>query len=198
MIVLIIMENQIKEIIHEINVRHREINDYFDKVNNLYITPKTHNDEHFQKLSEVLFKNNINLNITDLLSHEQIELEKNKLVFNHYTPSEKDKTNDISEFLVFVNDFFNQYHPYFGKYFEDHEWTFHDKSSTKYQLNDDEFIFDNSINIYYKHQEENTNYLNNMKRIFKAKAGDNIKVKINYFEDSDNELIWTSVVVKSI
>ena len=59
MIVLIIMENQIKEIMHEINVRHREINDYFDKVNNLYITPKSHNDEHFENLSKILFNKNI-------------------------------------------------------------------------------------------------------------------------------------------
>ncbi len=196
MIVLIIMENQIKEIMHEINVRHREINDYFDKVNNLYITPKSHNDEHFENLSKILFNKNINLILTDLFTHEQIELEKKKLAFNYYTPSENEKVNDISEFLVFINDFFLNYHPYFGKYFEDHEWTFHDNSSTKYELGNDEYIFDNSININYKHHEDNINYLNNMKRILKAKAGTNIKVKTNYFEDSENGLVWISVVVK--
>jgi hypothetical protein len=36
------------------------------------------------------------------------------------------------------------------KYFEDIEWSIYDKSSSKYELKDNEFIFENSININNK------------------------------------------------
>ena len=123
----------------------------------------------------------------DYLKHELFLLD-----LEHNIP---DKQNNITkdEFINYVHQLFNYYHnPLFGNLFEDNVWKFHDKTSTKYPLKDNEIIFENSISLVDEFSEENEKVDDYIRLIRKHlnKLSDNIKVSDKIIEDNHNEISW--------
>ncbi len=85
-----------------------------------------------------------------------------------------------------------------GQLFED-EWVMYsgNKSQTKYELNKNEVIFDNSINLVYRKDINTINYIRKLQDLFQEVTKESkYKVSLKMIEDEKHHIIIVAFMVK--
>lgn len=120
------------------------------------------------------------------------ELLKYELLF--FEPNEK--INDLQKLANFIQEAFNKFTWTTGGYnLDDNYWNLHFKDSKKYEINDNQFIIDNSFNQYYKYDTELFDFLQLLKKYFN-RISSNFSISLKYLYDS-NRVIWTTFICTS-
>lgn len=115
-----------------------------------------------------------------------------KYEFRNYIPSSSNRNiNEMNDYIVFL---LNKYHQQVGKNkLEDDEWIKHTHKSTKYELSNNELIFENSILYKNKYCRKTDYFLSTLTNIMRNYAS-NFKTKFFYLSDQNPDILW--VVIK--
>lgn len=107
--------------------------------------------------------------------------------------------NSLSELKKYINNLFNKYNKLINHITED-KWTLYNQfNQTKYELNINEFVIDNSISLINKNDENLIFFLNHVLRIAElASSTINYKVHTRFYDDDTHEICWLIFVFEPI
>lgn len=143
--------------------------------------------------------------------HNMNEIEKKRICSKIISPFDLDrillqyeldtlcfpeKITDTLKLISIMNDLLKRYHHKVGGYqFEDNVWRLYTPTSKqkKYDLMPNEYIFDNSINIYNVEDAECHKFVDLLVGLFN-RLSDNHKIHYKYIEDKYEDIYW--VVIK--
>lgn len=152
---------------------------------NLYKINKTFDKQYENKeLSKELF-NNYNLLIRDekfnylknIIDDRTIDNLLLNFILYNYHPTETDN------FIVNAKQILFKFNKTLN-FIEDEEWRLYNFPSERYELDENEFIFENSISYFYKN-EIFISKIEQLNRILNE-LSNNITVKYNFLKDNDN------------
>jgi hypothetical protein len=148
-----------------------------------------------------MFKEN-NKDYTEYFSNtNKFDYYQAKFELEFYNPD--DKINIFNDLIDYTRNILKHYHPILGvdnnlntfhSKFEDNEWTEYSYPNTKYELKEAEFIFENSISIANKDNEDVIFFLKHIKRILKLST--DIPIKLRVIRDDKYDMIWVLIVIK--
>lgn len=159
---------------------------YEETENNKFINLK--NDDYINKISnlEDLSKDEKITIYKNIINEKYIDNELLKYLFTYYEP------NKVEGFVNIINEckyIINKFHKKAGGFlFEDIQWNLHTKDDYKYELRDNEFIFDNSVNCDFD-EYENKNFFISLVKIIKN-ISPNLIIEKRYHHDEKNNVEW--------
>lgn len=176
--------------------------DKISKYNNLHIIETAnfqenlnnnfydHIFENFDKMDEIELRKIVHkfLSYRDI---KKIILESE--FFNHRLSDNSSKIIDLNEFEKISLKIFNRYKLLFSEFFiEDSEWTLYKESTSKYTLQSNEILFENTIDLIDIDNEETLNFLDML--IFKFNSiSSNIKTKYHIKKDKHAKIAYILV-----
>lgn len=133
----------------------------------------------------------------ELLKIIKTESEINNYLLTHefYNLTPGKKTNSFNELVKIIQDNLNKYtHKAGGFVLEDHEWGCHLADSSKYELLNNEAIFDNSILRKHRYDYELNKYLCQIIKIVSSMTT-NYVVSYNFIDDVQG-LTWVVIYLR--
>jgi hypothetical protein len=125
-----------------------------------------------------------------------------KFELENYEPTHK--INDFNSLIIHFRNILKHYSPIlaydnnnqtFHSKFEDLNWTEFNKDNSKYEIFDNEFIFENSISYSNKDNDDVIFFLKNIKRIFKLST--DLTVRLRLVPDDKYNIIWIIFFIKA-
>jgi len=128
----------------------------------------------------------------------KLDSELLKFEMTHYRIKPEDKTDDFNLFIEKAESILNRYTWKAGGFlYEDNEWTRYDKNKIKYELYDNEVIFDNSLKLKLKNDIETYKFTKQLINIIKQ-VSDKYSVKLKTIKDYDFDTCWVIIMIKKI
>lgn len=146
--------------------------------------------------------------------HNMGEIEKKKLCNRIISPFDLDKIllqyeadtlhfskkiQNTSELISVIDDLLKRYHHKIGGYqFEDNIWRLHTASGQKkYDLKENEYIFDNSISAFHVEDAECHKFVDFLVELFN-RLSDNHKIHYKYIEDKYENIYWVIIKISAL
>lgn len=180
---------------NEIKIREDNINKYIAKskfFNNLTNSTKT-------KINYKLVNSNDDSNLSRFLCNKLMSNYNLTILENDFKYENEKHINNLGSIVNFMKYIFARYHNKIGgQYFED-DWIMYSGNSkqSKYELKDNEYIFDNSINLIYRKDSSTINYIKKLHDLFQEVTKDSkYKVSLKMMEDEKHNIIMVIFMVK--
>jgi hypothetical protein len=106
---------------------------------------------------------------------------------------------DYKSIINFMRYIFARYHNKIGGNLFEDDWVMYkyEKNQTKYELNKNEIIFDNSINTVYRKDINTINYIKRLQDLFQKVTKDsNYKISLKMIEDEKHNIIVVAFMLK--
>lgn len=128
------------------------------------------------------------INVYKKISNEtKINYELLKFELLHYEPTHK--IESFEPLIKEIKHLLTRYHWRAGGFLlEDNCWNLHLKGSKKYDLLENEAIFDNSIDESNEHDTETFQFIKHLNKLF-SKLSDTYNVKFKYLPDKSG-IVW--------
>ena len=124
-----------------------------------------------------------------LFTSKTIDKELMEYELNNLIPKQ---TADFNEFIKMAEHYLSRYTKKAGGFLlEDTEWITHLKGSKKYDLLDNEVIFDNSIQRV-DYNMETINFVNNIVKLL-SKINPNMKINAKTIDEPKEGIIWVRI-----
>lgn len=165
---------------------------------------RLHNDKKKDtELAEFIFTNynkmdDNELKVIALKCMDLNDVRRTLLSFelNYYSPSKQDKELTLREFKCEAMQLLNRYQCKGGGFMlEDSEWAVHDCNSVKYNVEENELLFENTINLVDKNDYETDNYLDlitNRLNLLSNNIEVEIRQKQHDYEKVISILLWAT------
>ena len=195
-VVLIKIKNHINE---EIKLRNENINKYLAKTKFF----NKNNQQNQPNLNSQKIKFNItsydDSNLFRYLSNKYSNNHMINILENDFSLEKEKRFNDLNLIINFMRYIFARYHNKIGGQLFEDEWIMYsgNKSQTKYELNKNELIFDNSINLVYRKDINTINYIRKLQDLFQEVTKESkYKVSLKMIEDEKHHIIIVAFMVK--
>lgn len=157
-------------------------NDIYDVCDFIYENLHKMSDEEIHHTHNKLF-NNVKKKKKELLFYE---------LAHRNDKTNYEKTISRNEFIKQVNMILTRYQPCVDEYYEDTVWKFHNDKQTKYELDENCIIFDNSIPKIHDENDELELYIDLMTKKLKN-INQNVKVRFCVLEDEEYKIMWHAI-----
>lgn len=105
--------------------------------------------------------------------------------------------NNLNESIKFIRNALNRYHMVVGGFlFEDIVWSEHDHKSYKYALDDNEYIFENSIKKIHRYDTQMIQFTLDLLNYFKRHINSDLNIICKFIKHSD-EILWTIIKIET-
>ena len=150
-------------------------------IDNLYNNLDTmHFEEKYSIYKNIITENNLDL---QLLKFEMENIDFNIKIEN---------LNDIINKIYYLLDRYKIIQENLP--LEDEKWTLHTNFSKKYELNNTEIIFDNSVEKKYINDISLNKYIKKLVNLF-SKISNDYKVNYKFLRDHDEDIIWILIKI---
>jgi len=156
-----------------------------------------------QELANYIHKNYYKMDEIELklIALKCIDLNEVKRIIlsyelKNYKPEQKNGTMSLNKFKIHAFKLFNRYQCKAGGfYIEDNEWIMHDNTSVKYEVDNNELLFENTISVVDENDNESEYFLEYLVKRLNLIA-DNIDVELRQKQNEHskviNVLLWVT------
>lgn len=180
---------------NEIKIREDNINKYIAKnkfFNNLSTSTKA-------KLNYKLVTNNDDSNLSRFLCNKFSANYNLTILENDFKYESEKQYNNLKSIISFMKYIFARYHNKIGGQLFEDDWILYSNNSkqTKYELKENEYIFDNSINLIYRKDANTINYIKKLHDLFQEVTKESkFKVSLKMMEDEHHNIIMVIFMLK--
>ena len=157
---------------------------------------ETNNDIDQNELANFIRDNLHKMSDTEMINtHKKIISPKqvyNDLLIFELKHIKYNPIDDFGIFIKFMETNLSRYHTkIMNTYLEDNEWTFHDHTSKKYPLKENEIIYENSLHKSHTDDKVTFNYLTELLNLFIRHISnkDTLKISLKLLKWSDG-IYW--------
>lgn len=123
------------------------------------------------------------------------KINKKLLKYELYNYKPKNKINNFNNLILFIKKILNRYSILTqNSELEDVKWTLYLKNNKKYNLKENEAIFDNSIHDNNVNSIKVKNYIKQIINLI-SNSTDNFKISYKYLSDNQENLHWIIIKV---